>query len=234
MKRATILISIIMLVLVGTSPAVALAGDWHTSKLDVLTSGNVPVLAEDGFWNYDFCSDTYVGSDNVDFPMTVLYGYNAWKSKVKQYYWGDASSHMTRWQKLTDYPPPNPYQWNGDKGTRSDSGTHMRIYAANNDFMYNNWLGKYVVCSTHYDREWTWGFPLFMKYKKVGWSEDCETEVCNIAAGKPGWLVTRNLLNFYNYEAYRVETITYYDLPYYVTESHIWQNSGYASEVYVP
>jgi hypothetical protein len=148
----------------------------------------------------------------------MLFGLNATKWTVRGMYWGEATQHTTMYGRLKD-DPSQGYVWNGDKGTRSNNtwypdGTHMRMYAANDSYMSNEYLGTYVLGSTHYDR-----------FRIYGWSEDCEGAMAQWARDK-GCLVEEDLLYFYNYEPYHVDSN-------WNGERHVWDNNGYATEVCV-
>ena len=56
MKTAIMMTIAAVLVLFTLCPSPALA--WNANSLVLLTSSNVPELGSDGFWNYDFTSQS--------------------------------------------------------------------------------------------------------------------------------------------------------------------------------
>lgn len=220
MKTAIIMTLAALLVLFTLCPSPALAWDAHS--LTLLTSSNFSGLDSDGFWNYDFTSQS-VSSSKVDFPITMVFVSSADKFKVRGVYWGEATVHSAMNGRLKD-DPSQGYVWNSDKGTRSNNtpypnGTHMRMYAANDSHMYNQTLGKYLIGSTHYDR-------LVGAWREYGWSETCEADMAQTARDK-GCGVVEDAWCCYNDEPYRVQR------NWGTLEMHIWENNGYATAVFV-
>ena len=204
----------LLLVLVGVIVALPLASRGATtSNLTLLT------VAEDSFYNYDFTSKT-VSSNNVDWPVSLVFYGNADVNKVKNIYWGVTILANTMYAYLND---GQGFVWDEDRGTKgvvwsnctnSYVWLHMRVYAPNPpDYLYNIYYGKYVIATAHYDQ-----FPL---ESWSGYTECAEKHLAAIAKSK-GYTVYQDLFYFYNYEPYRIEG------------NHIWLNNGYATYIYVP
>ena len=91
----------------------------------------------------------------------------------------------------------------------------MRVYADDNDTLYNTSWGFYVLGATHTDHNEcgpnTWH----------GESEDTEGLIADRASDR-GYTVYEDWGNFYNAESWRQEG------------NHIVENDGYATAVYVP
>lgn len=184
------------------------------------TTSNLTILyiAEDRFYNYDFASRS-VSSSNVDWPVGLLFYGNADVNKVKSIYWGRIPA-STMYACIDD---GGGWVWDSDMGTKgivyssylnSYVYLHMRVYAPNPpDYAYNQYWGKYVIATAHYDQ-----FPL---ESWSGYSEYAEHHLASIASGK-GYAVYVDWAYFYNYEPYRAEG------------NHIWLNDGYATAVHVP
>ena len=209
MKKTIFLaISIIALLVSSAIPAAA----WTASNLNVLS------IREDYFYNYDFNTTDSTSYTNTDFPVTMLFWNNAEIDKVKAVY------ISSRWElignnqfaRLND---GSGWEWDNDRGVKTYGlhNCHMRLYApGSTDTMYNVDWGYYILGTTHYDYfEFAGGWS--------GYSEDAEAEACQTARNGQGWGVVEDWSTFYNYEAYRVEG-----------GSHIWDNNGLVSAVYVP
>ncbi|MEM4639670.1 MAG: hypothetical protein QXT93_07345 [Thermofilum sp.] len=160
------------------------------------TTSNLTILyiAEDRFYNYDFASRS-VSSSNVDWPVGLLFYSNADVNKVKSIYWGITLA-STMYAYIDD---GGGWVWDSDMGTKgivyssylnSYVYLHMRVYTPNPpDYAYNQYWGKYVIATAHYDQ-----FPL---ESWSGYSEYAEHHLASIASGK-GYAVYVDWAYFYN------------------------------------
>lgn len=192
-------------------PNLVMAGH-SASSLTLLT------IREDTFWNYDFVNPGVVASDNVDWPVTMLFWNNADTIYVKANYWpiGGAFMYLLLNDGQGDY-------WSSDRGTKSnlclDVGDvyHMRVYA-NQDFRsYNLDWSFYILGTTHIDHnECGTG-------KWSGESELAEDEFARLAKQKWGVnAVAEDWASFFNFEQWRQRG------------SHIVHNNGFATAVRIP
>ncbi len=151
---------------------------WTTTNLTVLG------IAEDRFYNYDFESNT-VASDNVDFPVTMVFWGNAEVNKVKSIFFGTGAIAQAKYEKLYD---GYGWVWDTDRGTKgivystylnSLVYLNIRIYADSDDRLYNSYWGYYVIATTHYD-----DFP---DEDWAGWSEYAEQDFAALLVQKDSW-----------------------------------------------
>jgi hypothetical protein len=180
-----------------------------------LTTG---VQDKDTIWNYDFCDDGYEGqADHMDQPVTIIYGGNANKTKVKDAYYYDGFQWLgsTMYNQLDDGAG-----WvnNDDEGRKTDPldlyGWHFRVYATGGSHMHNVTWNDYVIVTTHLDWLANLGY---------GWSEDCENHLCALAQEKSGWSVYEDILNCQNR-----------DWPGRWDGMQYWQCDGYGSKIILP
>ncbi len=176
-------------------------------------------IGTDGFWNYDFVSQSAVNG-NVDWPVTIVFGDDAEVDKVKDIYpwgWGGGAMYL-------ETKDGSSWTWDSDSGIKTVwcpsfgvTAQHMRVYAdSSDDRNYTTAWGFYVLATTHQDRnECALG-------AKFGWSEQAEEYYVNEAASR-GYSTSHDWGDMYNYEPPRWEGTTVY-----------WNNSGKASWVTVP
>ncbi len=81
-----------------------------TQNLSALSHG------EDGFYNYDFLSNT-ASSTNVDWPITMVFYNNAEVTKVKNIFFGSALLAWSMYEYLND---GTGWVWDDDKGTKGE------------------------------------------------------------------------------------------------------------------
>ena len=206
----------IMLIAVVAVPSAILAD--HSAG-----PGSLSVLSiqEDQFYNWDFVSNDDFSSSNVDWPVNMLFYNNAEVDKVKGIYWGNCHWPVAsaKYARLND---GSGMVWDNDSGTKSPcdctiwgNQPHMRVYADDNDTLYNTSWGFYVLGTTHTDHNECGLNPWH------GESEDTEGLIADRASDR-GYTVFEDWGNFYNAESWRREG------------NHIVENDGYATAVYVP
>jgi hypothetical protein len=174
----------------------------------------------DSFYNYDFHSRS-LRSNNVDWPVNLLFWNNATVPKVKSvvaadfpYIGGVKSAYVAG-------------SWDDDRGRKTYPATcsggttypntvyHFRVYApSNTDRMYNVNYGYFVIGTSHIDyREGcTSGDRWF------GSSESAEAYIAGRFAAR-GRSVVQDVRWLNNYESYAREG------------SGLWYNGGYASVI---
>jgi hypothetical protein len=179
------------------------------------------LLSEDRFYNYDFLS-TQASSSNVDWPVSMLFYGNADINKIKLALFGLEVIASPMYELLDD---GSGWVWDSDRGTKEVHYSyylnryvylHMRIYAPSPPDYFNDELGyygHYVIGTTHYDE-----YP-FESWS--GYSEYAEKDV-GLASKAIGWTVFEDHAFFNNPEPFRIEG------------THVWDNNGYATFVYVP
>jgi hypothetical protein len=145
--RALVILAVLVIGLfLGSAVRVGIAQASTTSNLSWLS------IAEDHFYNYDFNSQLPL-SNNVDWPITMLYWNNAEVDKVKNAvgYLFDGNP-----QYLVIDDSGGTGVWDQDSGTKNifcpsiqAEAKHMRVYADGDDRLYNIHWGYYVLASTH-------------------------------------------------------------------------------------
>ncbi len=208
---------ILVLLVFPATPVVA----WTPSNLTIRELGG------DQFWNYDFEQENW---DEVDWPINMVFWNDAATEKVKDILWG-ATGDRDMNGRLNDGPENNwNWVWNADEGTREassgDPGAHLRVYAADDFANYNDWLGYYVLGTTHFDN-WYRGYwaPFWF-----GFSEYSEDDISEILRNK-GYSVLEDYFWLDNYEPSDIDSR--WDWEEGVWVFHVWQNNGYASFVMV-
>lgn len=134
-------------------------------------------IVEDGFWNYDFNPEgmiakpgdarahpDHVASDNVDWPVNLVFYDNATYEKIRAGYetQGYDRSGAAKWEYVNDGTGTG-WEWvssGGRKKTkcpRQGSTPHMRMYGAAGygvpytDRLYNTHIGYYMIATSHWD-----------------------------------------------------------------------------------
>src|SRR3989304_9468451 len=131
------ILGIIIGVLLAASVAALPVGAWTATNLQWLSYDG------DGWYNYDFVNWD-LESDDVDWPITVLYYGDASVSYLKGIIWGEASSDSD--MRLLVYDSGS-YTYDIDKGSKSGwpNGKHVRLYADDGDASHSSSLGAYVL-----------------------------------------------------------------------------------------
>jgi len=177
-------------------------------------------VQEDGFYNYDFNSQT-LSYTNHDWPVTMIFWNNADINRVKTRTYGSGYPGSSQYFYMND---GGGGVWDEDGGikdvgcpTFGQFSRHLRLYAPPGaDRAYNIQYGFYVLGTTHKDyQECTLGAG----GSQFGWSEESEGYWAGQANSSA---VNHNCCLYHNYEAPRWEG------------NHYWDNNGYATSVYVP
>jgi hypothetical protein len=132
------------------------------------TAPNFHVVSYDGdtWTNYDV---TAPGTQNVDWPVDLIFWGNATTSKVywqMRWIWGGS----TMYAQVDDGAGPFWASTGGRKNTFC-TDTHYRLYADGDGYLLNTWLGRYVIGTAHLDRNECGPTPSF------GWNETAEANV---------------------------------------------------------
>ncbi len=211
MLRKVVCVVIVLAVLLVFTAAPAVAWDPWGDNPQKITKWS-PYQ----WWNYDFESpQTPVEgqSEHCDWPVGLIYWYEADCVKVKNLYWDTALFDDMFWNEVSDGAW---WEWHPDKGTKDYwGGTHMRPYGRDyGDGIYkleNDVLGSYVVATAHRDF-----FHWFRYYS--GYSESAEYRLGNSLQDR-GYLVDWDCENLLNYEEYRW------------VGTHVWENNGWATKI---
>jgi len=124
------------------------------------------------FWNFDQTDDST--SAERDHAVCMFFYDNAEVDKVKDIYWGTSTIHSTMHQRLYDDSYTDDFEYDQDKGTRSNpwplvQAKHMRVYAPYpEDKFYDVDLGYFVIGTVHWDHS-------------NNTEEDTEDALCDIA-----------------------------------------------------
>jgi len=184
-RRPLILItaaSLLLLALAGGS-----AQAHSVGNLGYVTGSG---MNEDGVRNYDFDTQR-VASDNVDWPVNLIFFDNASINTVK----ADLCTHgdlctggSTKNGRMDDEAPIasgsgcSNWCWDADSGSKTyvcgtvwgydATDVHYRPYSPNPpDRMYNTYWGFYVFASSHWDKHDSSLCPGTSQY---GWNEQAE------------------------------------------------------------
>jgi hypothetical protein len=124
----------------------------------------------DTWYNWDNLSTSCACSNNVDWPVTLVFRTNASVNRVKSIVGGVGGSSM--YLRAND---GSGWFWDSDPGRKLlipgyiNWFHHIRVYApASTDYFYSTAWGRYVLATTHIDRnEGT-------SQEQFGWSETAE------------------------------------------------------------
>lgn len=203
---------------------------WNSSGAPIA----VPLGEGDSAFNYDFLEPPSTASSNVDWPVNIIFWYDASKTKVENFFWGSTGEDPTHLKnlKLDDGDGAGPL-WNSDLGSKDGVGllepdNHFRQYAANGTSMTNSDLGSYTVATSHQDKIISLD-PLAFEW--YGNSEIAEQNIASQAEDPTtrGFIVERDVISFCNLELenpFRVEIG-----PPPLFEQHIWYNNGMATKI---
>ena len=161
---------------------------------------NIRVGFPEGDWftNYDYDSKSEQ-TENVDWPVTMLWINQASINRVKDYLinthgWVSEGGTLCNDKVLNTYETSNVNKpdWDGDCGVTwnceyvsptESRKMHTRLYAPTdnpyNDQWYSTQLGYYIVGTTHYDKNHSGcgsSGP-----EQFGWSEDVEQRIAAMA-----------------------------------------------------
>ena len=187
----------------------------------------IMLFGNDRWYNYDFNS-TGAQSNNVDWPVTLLFTGNATinktKSKMDSWTTYDSGSPESKHLKLSDNVD-SAWGWDADGGKKTiacpgpgSQARHYRVYSTSNggqERLYNGTLGYYVVATTHSD---------FNECPPIGkYHADSEAVEMNIAnQTDDNTAVNRDRWGLHNTEPWRVEG------------NHRWDNNGWATTINIP
>jgi len=240
-KILTMINFVLLAVLLGLMVEVALTAT--TSKLTLLG------VYEDRFYNFDFSSPR-VSNANVDWPVTILFWWNADYIKIVNIYGGYGVPWASPMYFYLLDDPSKGWEWDDDYGLKYivrlgprvtclypdlvviNFGyvyMHMRVYGSPQfdvitrtitKYNYNPGWGRYVLATTHMDE-----FP-FERWS--GYSEIAEWWFV-VQAQNKGYPVAFNWVYFWNDD---MSECCITD-PYADRDRHIWCQNGFVSVVRV-
>lgn len=212
----------LLLAVVAAAAVVVATAGAGSATAATACCGNLRLLyfSGDAIRNYDFDTQS-VAANNVDWGIDLNFYNNANINKVKNALngYGYQFTGGTKYGRLSDDGGAS-YVFDADGGRKKggcwDQYTHYRIYAnPTYDNNYSPGMGFWVFGSTHYDN-------LECGNGWFGRSEGAEWDVNSAAVSAFGVANRYDWASYYNNEPYRQEG------------THIWDQDGYASYVYVP
>ena len=175
----------------------------------------------DTWTNYDVTSPN---TQSVDWPVDLIFWGNATTSKVYsglRWIWGGS----TIYAQVDDGAGPS---WVGTGGRKNTlcTDTHYRLYADSDGYLSNLPLGRYVIGTTHLDRNECFGTSTF------GFNETAEANVAARARAVWGSAAVQEDAQFM---PDGTPTLGLFDNANWATQgNHHFENDGYPTLIHVP
>lgn len=189
-------------------PPMAVGGALLLPRLaSAFTPSGITQVGFSGDWasNYDFESTSYTINDNVDWPLTMIWGVQGEIDAVKDYLissWG-WTGQFCQWGGCDNYLNTNESsnanrpEWDDDSGVKGlceEYGSyglrnmHTRVYAPTDSPYYDRWynpeFGYHIVGTTHYDINHN--ICDGIGAEQYGWSEDASDRIAYMASANFG------------------------------------------------